>query len=51
MRDAAFLAGLGLVGWGCWAYSRPLAGVVVGGLLVVLVVFDVVVGGRQKVDK
>jgi hypothetical protein len=48
MRDATFLLGLGLVGWGCWLVSPALALVVVGVAAMSLAVLGHVRGGDSS---
>lgn len=47
-RDVLALLGLGLVGFGCWLYSAPLACVVVGALLLAdLLATEIITRRRQ----
>jgi hypothetical protein len=33
VKDAVSIVGLGLLGWGCWLIAPPVAGIVIGTLL------------------
>ena len=51
LRDLCALAGLALIGSGCWLVSPALAMISVGGFLLVAATYGTLRGGRVKIQK